>query len=302
MVSLIECVPNVSEGRRETVIAALAASMRVPDVSLLDVSSDVAHNRTVFTLAGTPGAVQQAVFALVAAALPVINLRHHEGVHPRMGAVDVVPFVPLAGVTMEECAALANDTARDLSRRQDLPTYLYGFAAATPGRRQLADLRRGGLERFLARMATPAWAPDFGPSTPHPSAGVTAVGARPVLIAYNVELATDKIDVARAVAAAVRERDGGLTGVKALGLALPGRGIVQVSMNLVDYRRTSVREAFEAVTREAAQYGVKATASEIVGLAPRAAVSPDDAWRVRLRKGARTAILEDRLHDAGVRL
>ena len=298
---LIECVPNVSEGRRDAVVGALATAVRrVSGVCLLDVSSDSAHNRTVLSMAGGPDAVQQAVFALVAAALPAIDLRHHDGVHPRMGAVDVVPFVPLHGATMDECAAQASHTARELSLRHALPTYLYGFAATAPHRRRLEDIRRVGLEHLAARIATPEWTPDFGPPAPHPSAGVTAVGARPVLIAYNVELATERLDVVRAVAAAIRERDGGLPGVKALGLTLPERGIVQVSMNLVDHRRTSVRDAYDAVAREAAHHGVEAAASEIVGLVPRAALPPGDAQRVRLREGAHTPILEDRLRAAGL--
>ena len=298
---LIECVPNVSEGRRQPVVAALAAAVRrVPDVRLLDVCSDAAHNRTVLTMAGGPDAVQQAIFALAAAALSAIDLRNHEGVHPWMGALDVVPFVPLEGATMAECAALARHTARELSLRHALPTYLYAYAATASHRRGLEDIRRGGLKHFAERMTAPEWAPDFGPRAPHPSAGVTAVGARPVLIAYNVELATDRLDVARAVAAAVRERDGGLPGVKALGLALPDRGIVQVSMNLVNHRRTSVRDAYDAVAHEAARHGVEAAASEIVGLVPRPALLPGDAQRVRLREGVHSPILEDRLRGAGL--
>lgn len=298
---LIECVPNVSEGRREPVVAALAAAVRrVPDVRLLDVSSDVAHNRTVLTMAGGPDAVQQAVFALAAAALSAIDLRNHEGVHPWMGALDVVPFVPLEGATMAVCAALARHTARELSLRHALPTYLYASAATAPHRRGLEDIRRRGLEHLAERMTAPQWAPDFGPPVPHRSAGVTAVGARPVLIAYNVELATDRLDVARAVAAAIRERDGGLPSLKALAFALPDRGIVQVSINLVDHRSTSVRDAYDAVVREAARHDVEAAASEIVGLVPRAALPPGAARHVRLREGAHNPILEDRLRDAGL--
>jgi len=301
-VSLIECVPNVSEGRRASVISALAAAVRNSSgVRLLDVSSDPAHNRTVLTMAAGEGAaLQGAILELAAAALPLIDLREHHGVHPRMGAIDVVPFVPLQGVSMADCAALARDTARTLADQAGVPAYLYGEAAAVRQRVRLEDVRLDGFEGLAGRMRTERGRPDFGAQAPHPSAGATAVGARGILVAYNVELDTDRVDVARAVAAAVRERDGGLPAVKALGLALPDRGIVQVSMNLVDYRQTSIRQAWDAVVEAAARHGVDAAASELVGLAPRAALGPVDAEHVRLRATDASPILEDRLADAGL--
>ena len=198
--ALIECVPNVSEGRRPDVVNAIAEAVsQVEGVRLLDRSSDEAHNRSVLTLAGTADAVQQAVMALFAAALDLIDLRHHTGAHPRLGAVDVVPFIPLAGATMAQCVALATETASMVASRFQLPVYLYEEAAATPGRRNLADIRRGEFEGLAAKMATPGWAPDYGPSHPHPSAGATVIGARAPLIAFNVNLATDRLDIAKPV-------------------------------------------------------------------------------------------------------
>ena len=298
---LVECVPNVSEGRQPPVIELLVAAVRrVPGAHLLDVSSDAVHNRSVLTLVGDGTAMQQAVLALVEVAEPAIDLRRHVGVHPRMGAVDVVPFVPLTDASMDDCVALARDTARALSARHSLPTYLYAEAATAPHRLRLDQLRRGGLTRLASRMTTRDWAPDFGPAAPHPTAGVTAVGARPVLIAYNVELSTDRIETATAIARTVRERDGGLPGVKALGLGLPDRGIVQVSMTLTNWRHTSIRQAFSAVAEAATRLGAEATASEIVGLVPAAALPPTDAGAIRLRQTDRSPILEDRLRTAGV--
>ena len=263
---------------------------------LLDVSSDVAHNRTVLTLAGTATPLLDAVLALAGAAIAAIDLRTHEGVHPCMGAVDVVPFVPLEGTPLDDCVELARDTAAALAARHGLPVYLYGAAARSPEHRALENVRGDGFAGLAARMAA-GWAPDAGPGAPHPTAGATAVGARGILIAYNVELATDRLEVARAVARAVRERDGGLPGVKALGLPLAERGRVQVSMNLVNPSRTSMRTAFDAVVREARHHGVAVAASELVGLAPRTALRPGDAEAIGLRHGPGSPFIEDRLLD-----
>jgi len=293
-VSLIECVPNVSEGRRHEVIEACAEATRVSGVRLLDLSSDQAHNRSVLTLAGDAAPLLDAVLALAGVAIDAIDLRAHEGVHPCMGALDVVPFVPLGDTPLDACVDLAQRAATALATRYALPVFLYGEAARTPERRALERVRDRGFAVLAARMAS-GWAPDAGPPLPHPSAGATAVGARGILIAYNVELATTRLDIARAIARAVRERDGGLPAVKALGLPLVERGTVQVSMNLVDYRRTSIRTAFEAVAREAGRRSVAVVASELVGLAPRAALPPGDAEAIALRPGAGSPFIEDRL-------
>ena len=296
--ALIECVPNISEGQRIEVVQAIAGAIRtVPGVSLLDVSSDVSHNRSVLTFVGHADELQQAVLALFEAAVSRIDLRTHRGVHPRMGAVDVVPFVPFDQSGMPECVTLARETATAVASRFQIPVYLYEEAATDSARRQLESLRRGQFEGLATRLLTAAWRPDFGPSVPHPTAGATAIGARQFLIAYNVNLATDRLTVAREVAAAVRFSGGGLPGVKAMGVRLEHRGIVQVSMNLTDYRRTSMPEAFKTVKREAARRGVEILESEIVGLVPAAAlegVSPDE---VELADAALDRTIEGRLRQ-----
>jgi glutamate formiminotransferase len=292
--ALFECVPNVSEGRRASVIDHCAAAIRTAGVRLLDVSSDSSHNRSVFTFAGDEVAVEEAVLALFGVALASIDLRVHSGVHPRMGAVDVVPFVPLHGTSLDDCVALAVRVAAEVARRHALPVYLYEAAASSPARRSLENVRRGGFEGLAAKMAEPDWRPDYGPSEPHPTAGATAIGARNILIAYNIDLATTDIQAARSIAAAIRESSGGLRFVKAMGVDVPHRGRVQVSMNLTNYRVTPLVEVFERVQAEARSLGVAIAGSEIVGLAPAAALPPGTAERIKLQN-AEEKILEERL-------
>ena len=291
---LIECVPNVSEGRRADVIAALGAAIAAPGIHVLDRSSDPSHNRTVYTFAGDPDALRGAVLRLFAAAVARVDLRAHEGVHPRIGAVDVVPFVPLYGATLEECVTLAKSTAALVADRLHVPVFLYEEAAATDERRSLSNIRRGGLNGLALRMQRAAWRPDFGPDQPHPTAGATAIGARPVLVAYNVNLATNRLGVAKRIASAVRAASGGLPHVKALGLQLD-HGIVQVSMNLTNYHETSMMTVFDAVARLAAVDGVRVLESEIVGLVPADALPKDPARRLKLRAEDMGKVLEMRL-------
>jgi glutamate formiminotransferase len=291
---LIECVPNVSEGRRADVIAALEDAIAVPGIHVLDRSSDPSHNRSVYTFAGQPAAIRDAVLRLFSAAIAAIDLRTHDGIHPRMGAVDVVPFVPLADATMEDCVALAKETSALIAERFGVPVFLYEEAAATEERRSLADIRRGGMNGVALRMKQEAWRPDFGPAQPHPTAGTVAIGARPILIAYNVNLASNRLGVARRIATAIRASNGGLPHVKALGLQLD-HSIVQVSMNLTNYKETSMATAFDAVTREAALDGVRVLESEIVGLVPADALPADPARRLKLRAGHEDKVLEKRL-------
>ena len=294
--SLIECVPNISEGRREQVIQGIAEAVRrTPGVRLLHCSADAAHNRSVLTLAGTPAGLETAVLTLFEHAINAIDLRVHDGVHPRMGAVDVVPFVPLDGATMAECVRLASTVGSAVAARFKVPIYLYEEAASRPSRRKLEAIRRGGFEGLPAKMADEAWAPDFGPRAPHPSAGASAVGARFFLIAFNVNLASRDVSVAKAIAAAVRESSGGLPAVKAMGVAIASRDLVQVSMNLTDYRRTSLRTAFEAVATESERRGVSIADSEIIGLVPRAAVQTVRGSDIGLRGEVDDLILERRL-------
>ena len=294
--ALIECIPNVSEGRRAGAIEACARAIRESGAHLLDVSSDRAHNRTVYSFAGTAPAIQAAVLALFDRALAEIDLRQHSGVHPRIGAVDVVPFVPLGGTTIADCAALAKTTAAEVSSRHQLPIFLYEQSATATSRRNLEDIRRGGFEGLAAKLARPEWRPDFGPSAPHPTAGASVFGARTTLIAYNINLATAETAIAKGIAAAVRESSGGLPYVKAMGVALADRGIVQVSMNLTNYRKTSMVQVFDAVKREATRRGVAVLGSEIVGLVPADALREDAARHLQLPEAVEDQILETRLN------
>jgi len=297
-VAIIECVPNVSEGRRADVVAGIVEAVRrVPGARLLDVSSDASHNRSVITMAGAAAPLKAAVLALFDAAIASIDLRTHTGEHPRLGAVDVVPFVPIEGVTMEECVALAKDTARAVAERFKVPVYLYEEAASNPLRKNLEDIRRGEFEGLAAKMATDGWAPDYGPASPHPGAGATVIGARMPLIAYNINLATDRIEVAKKIAAAVRFSSGGFRFVKAMGVTLADRGIVQVSMNLTNYEKTPIHRVFEAVKREAERHGVTVLESEIVGLVPAAALIDSAGSALQLTDFNRSQVLETRLRE-----
>jgi glutamate formiminotransferase len=294
-VPLIECVPNVSEGRRADVIDTLAAAMAAPGVQILDRSSDASHNRTVFTCAGEPPALRDGVLRLFAAAVAAIDLRHHDGVHPRIGAVDVVPFVPLQDATLDDCVALARDVGQRVADTFAVPVFLYEEAASTEARRNLAEVRRGGVNGVAHRMRQADWRPDFGPDSPHPSAGAAAIGARPILIAYNVNLASNRLSVAKRIARVIRESGGGLSCVKAMGVPLEGRGIVQVSMNLTNYQETSMTTVFDAIAREASTDGVRVLESEIVGLVPADALPPNPGHRLKLRPEDVDKVLERRL-------
>jgi glutamate formiminotransferase len=294
--TIIECVPNISEGQRLDVVAGIAEQLRaVPGVRVLDVQSDGTHNRSVLTLAGDAEAMQRAVPVLYEAAIGGIDLRTHEGEHPRLGAVDVVPFIPVAGVTMAECVALARAIAEEVAARFSLPVYLYEEAATSPVRRNLEDIRRGEFEGLAEKMARPEWAPDFGPAQPHPSAGATVIGARMPLIAFNINLATERLDVAKKIAAAIRMSGGGFRFVKAMGLPLEDRRIVQVSMNLTNFEKTPIHRVFETVRREAARYGVSVLESEIVGLVPQAALLQAAEYYLQLEGFTADQVLENRL-------
>ena len=294
--ALIECVPNVSEGRRQQVLDAIAdALVGVSGVRLLDRSSDPTHNRSVFTFAGEAEPVSRGVLALFEAAIPAIDLRAHRGAHPRLGAVDVVPFIPLGGATMADCIGVARQTAAAVARQFQIPVFLYEEAATNPARRNLADVRRGEFEGLAAKLTRPEWTPDYGPTHPHPTAGATVIGARAPLIAFNVNLATDDLTIAKAIAVAVRESSGGLPFVKALGLRLDHRGIVQVSMNLTNFEHTPMARVFEDVRREAERRGARVLESEIVGLVPEAALPPDPERSLQLTGFSSEQVLERRL-------
>ena len=296
--AVIECVPNISEGRRQDVINQLADSLRaIPGLRVLDVQSDAAHNRSVFTLAGDAAAMTLGVPKLFEGAIAAIDLTSHQGEHPRMGAVDVTPFIPIDGVSMAECVALAQSIAAEVASRFSLPVYLYEEASANPARKNLEDIRRGEFEGLAAKMAKPGWLPDFGPSAPHPTAGASVIGARMPLIAYNITLATDRLDVAKKIATAIRMSSGGLRYVKAMGIPLEDRGIVQVSMNLTNYEKTPIFRVFEMVKREAERYGVSVLESEIVGLVPAAALRQSVEWYLRLEGFSGDQVLENKLRS-----
>ena len=294
---LIECVPNFSEGRRRDVIDSIADVIRsTPGVTLLDVESNPDHNRSVISFVGEPGPVRQAALAASAKAIELIDLNKHEGEHPRMGAVDVVPFVPLSGATMDDCVTLAKDFGREFAERFHVPVFLYEEAASTPERRNLADVRAGEFEGLRDKIGRdPAKKPDFGPEKIHPTAGATAVGAREILIAYNVNLGTNDLAIAKKIAHQLRAKDGGLAYVKALGFELKERGIVQVSMNMTDYHKSQLFKAEELVELFAERYGVPVVGSEIVGLVPMDALVDSAEFYLKLENFSREQVLEKRL-------
>jgi glutamate formiminotransferase/formiminotetrahydrofolate cyclodeaminase len=296
---LIECVPNFSEGRRQDVINSIADAIRsTPGVTLLDVESNPDHNRSVVSFVGEPSPIKQAALAASAKAIELIDLTKHKGEHPRMGAVDVVPFVPLSGATMQDCISLAKDFGGEFAERFHVPVFLYEEAASTPGRRNLADVRAGEFEGLRDKIGKdPAKKPDFGPEKIHPTAGATAVGAREILIAYNVNLGTRDLAIAKKVAHQLRAKDGGLAYVKALGFELKGPGIVQVSMNMTDYHKSQLFKAEELVELFAERYGVPVIGSEIVGLVPMDALVDSAEFYLKLENFSREQILEKRLFE-----
>jgi glutamate formiminotransferase len=271
---LIECVPNFSDGRRADVLDALRRAVTATaDVTLLDWTADPDHNRSVLTFAGLPGAVVSAALAASAVAIQRIDLRTHHGQHPRIGAIDVVPFVPLEGSDMAACVAIAREFAERLATDHDLPVYLYSEAATRPERRVLSDIRKPQFEGLEALIETPAYQPDFGPARRHPTAGAAVVGARPFLIAYNINLESDDLTLAKRIASTIRERNGGLPRVQALGLFLDDLGCAQVSMNLLDFAVTPIWRVWEEVGNLAGDAGVGLRESELIGLAPVAALN-----------------------------
>jgi len=301
-VELVECVPNFSEGRRpEVIVAVVDAARAVEGVRVLDVHSDADHNRSVLTYVAPPDAALKAAFAVVAAAVERIDLRGHSGAHPRIGALDVFPFVPLGDAPMACCVALAHALGERVAAELGVPVYYYEDAARRADRRALETLRRGGLEGLGAAIdGDPARAPDVGPRRLHPTAGAIVVGARRVLIAYNVRLATADLTVARAIARRVRASSGGLRGVKALGLELAGTGETQVSMNLTDYRASSIVTVMDIIRAEAARHGVAVTHSEVVGLIPLDALLDAATAFLQLDPFAPDQVLERRLWGGGI--
>lgn len=295
---LVECVPNVSEGRDRAVVERLAAAVRsVAGVRLMNVHMDPDHHRSVLSFLGPPAAVEVAALALAAAVVDAIDMRGHRGAHPRIGALDVVPFVPLVGVSMEETVALARWVGARIAERHRLPVYYYGHAATRETRRNLPELRHGQYEGLAARLETPDGQPDDGPARFDPRSGAVLVGARDILVAFNVWLETADLHAARAIAAAVRESGGGLPAVQAMGVMLASRGIAQVSMNLLDYRKTPIPAAFDRVVEEAARRGIAVRRGELVGLAPRVAFAGRSPASVGLADFTPDLLLDTHLED-----
>jgi glutamate formiminotransferase/glutamate formiminotransferase/formiminotetrahydrofolate cyclodeaminase len=297
---LVECVPNFSEGRNQATVRALVCAVEsVPGISLLDQTMDRDHHRSVLTFVGDPDVVAEAAFRAIRVATDLIDLRQHEGAHPRVGATDVVPFVPIRGVTMQDCVQLAKRLGQRVGQELEIPVFLYERAAAHADHAPLETVRQGGLEGLAFRMASdPDWTPDFGPAHLHKTAGAVVIGARPPLIAFNVNLRSQDVEVARAIARAVRQSNGGVPYLKAIGVELSSRRMVQVAMNLTDYQATPMHVAFEAVQAQAALHGVTIAGSELIGLVPQAALTDAAADALRLDRFDRTQVLEVRIESA----
>lgn len=302
MAGVIESIPNFSEGRDPGVIEQLEnALIGIQGVALLDRHRDEDHHRCVLTMAGSIESMAAAAFSVVAKAAELINLKQHAGQHPRLGACDVLPFVPLSGSTMEQCVRLAHRVGARIGRELRIPVFLYEEACERPFRKRLEQIRKGGAEALMKRMATdPAWAPDFGPAEPHPTAGVIVIGARHPLIAFNVALQSHDVSLARDIARSIRASNGGLPAVKAIGLALKSQGCVQVSMNLTNYHQTPVHVAFGAVKRAAALKGVAVVNSELVGLIPQEALAQAEGHDLQVDSLTQAQTVEHRLEQCGL--
>ncbi|KHO60962.1 glutamate formiminotransferase [Thermoanaerobacter sp. YS13] len=298
MDQIIECVPNFSEGRDQEKIAQLVKEVvSTEGVKLLDYSSDKDHNRTVITFCGDAKGVKEAAFKLIKKASEIIDMRYHKGEHPRIGATDVVPFIPVKNATMEECVQIAIEVGERVGRELNIPVYLYEEAATTLERKNLENIRRGEYEGFFEKIKQPEWKPDFGPQEMNPKSGATVIGARNFLIAYNVNLATDNIDIANKIAKAIRFSSGGYRYVKAMGVKLKERGIVQVSMNLTDFNKTPIYRVFETIKAEALRYGVNVIGSEIIGLVPAKALFDVADYYLRIENFSENMVLENRIYE-----
>lgn len=292
---IVECVPNFSEGRNGKVIEKIADAFRVDGVKLLDYSADVDHNRSVFTVAGEPTELAEAVINAVGVAKDNIDLTRQSGEHPRIGAADVVPFVPIKNVSVEETVELSKFVGQQIATRHGVPVYLYEKSATAANRVNLADIRKGQFEGLSEKMKAEEWKPDFGNSEPHPTAGATVVGCRPFLVAFNVNLDTPDVEIATKIARRVRFINGGLRFVKALGVKLNSRNVAQVTMNLTDYTKTPVYAAFETVRMEARRYGVNVIGTEIIGLIPQQALLDCVEYYLQIENFSSDKVLENNL-------
>lgn len=297
MSAVLECIPNFSEGRNKETIEAIMDTVRGKEgIKLLDYSSDKDHNRTVVTLVGSPEALKEHLVHFVAEAKKRIDLRVHEGQHPRMGAVDVMPFVPIRGITMEETVEFSKELAKELHETLDIPIFLYEESASESHRKNLATLRKGQFEGMKEKVQDPRFRPDFGDDV-HESFGIMALGARPFLVAFNVNLDTDRLDIADTIAKNVRHISGGLRYVKGMGVALEDRHQVQVSMNLTNFEKTPIHRVFELIKLEAARYGVNVVGSEVIGLVPMAAMVDTASWYLRTEGFSMEQVLEAKMME-----
>lgn len=295
---IMECVPNFSEGRDLEKIEKIVSSFRAKEgVKLLDYSNDTDHNRCVVTVVGEPEALKAAVIEAVGKAVELIDLNKHEGQHPRMGAVDVVPFIPIKGCTMEDAIAMSKEVGAKVAELYNLPVFLYEKSASAPHRENLAAVRKGEFEGMAEKIKQPEWQPDFGPAQRHATAGTVAIGARMPLVAYNINLNTPSIDIAHSIAKRIRFIGGGLRFCKAMGVELTERGITQVSINMTDYSKTALYQAFEMVKYEARRYGVSIVGSEIIGLVPMAALIDTASYYLGLEDFSMEQVLESRIME-----
>jgi glutamate formiminotransferase len=298
MKKIIECVPNFSEGRNPENIEKMVAPFRKQKgVKLLDYQTDEDHNRMVVTVVGEPDVLKAAVIEAMGCAIDLIDMRTHKGQHPRMGATDVVPFIPIKNIDMQEAVAFSREVAKEVAQKYSLPIFLYEKSASRPERQNLANIRKGQFEGMADKVEQPEWKPDFGPAKAHPSAGVTAMGARMPLVAYNVNLDCSDIEIANEIAKKVRHISGGLRYCKGLGIELKDRGLVQVSMNMTDYTKTAMYRAFELIKIEARRYGVNVIGSEIVGLVPLQALMDTAAYYLGLEDFSMEQVLETRIWE-----
>ncbi len=294
----MECVPNFSEGRDLEKIDRIVSPFRArPGVKLLDYSNDEDHNRLVVTVVGEPEPLRDAVIEAIGITVGLIDLNNHKGQHPRMGAADVVPFIPIKGCTMDDAIAISRQVAMTVAERYDLPVFLYEKSASAPHRENLAAIRKGEFEGMEEKIKLPEWQPDFGPARRHPTAGTVAIGARMPLVAFNINLSTPSLDIATAIAKKIRFIGGGLRFVKAMGVELKDRGITQVSINMTDYTRTALYRAFEMVRYEARRYGVSIVGSEIIGLVPMAALIDTAEYYLGLEDFSINQVLEARIME-----
>jgi len=295
---LIQCVPNFSEGRDLKKIETIVNSFRGKQgVKLLDYQSDPDHNRTVVTVVGEPDPLKTALMEAVGSAIEVIDMRTHKGQHPRMGAVDVIPFIPVKKLSMRQAVDISRKFAQEVSEKYKLPVFLYEESAGRPERRNLSNIRKGQFEGMADKMEQPEWTPDFGPSKIHPTAGVTAVGARMPLVAFNVNLHTDRLEIANDLARKVRYSSGGLPYCKAMGVELKEKNMAQVSMNMTDYTQTALYRSFELIKTEAAKYGVTVAGSEIVGLVPMQALIDTAVYYLGMKNFSTQQVLETRIME-----